>query len=72
MQIDFVDENASQSINSKVPKSQFDTLECTLEEIAVFELIFKNHFYAVVSTDIHCKKCNNMSKERCDFCDKML
>ena len=55
-----------------IPKSQFDTLECTLEEIAVFELIFKNHFYAGVSTDIHCKKCNNMSKERCNFCDKML
>ena len=38
-----------------IPKSKFDTLECTLEEIAVFELIFKNHFYAGVSTDIHCK-----------------
>ena len=45
-----------------IPKSQFDTLECTLEEIAVFELIFKNHFYAGVSTDIHCKKCIYKSK----------
>ena len=45
-----------------IPKSQFDTLECTLEEIAVFELIFKNHFYAGVSTDIHCKKCNYKPK----------
>ena len=55
-----------------IPKSKFDTLECTLEEIAVFELIFKNHFYAGVSTDIHCKKCVYKSKERCNFCDKML
>ena len=55
-----------------IPKSKFDTLECTLEEIAVFELIFKNHFYAGVSADIHCKKCVYKSKERCNFCDKML
>lgn len=26
----------------KVPKSHFDTLECTLEELAVLELIYKN------------------------------
>ena len=31
-----------QSVNSKVPKSQFDTLKCTLEELAVLELIHKN------------------------------
>ena len=41
MHVDYVDNN-SQSINSKVSKSQFDTLECTLEELAVLELIYKN------------------------------
>lgn len=45
-----------------IPKSKFDTLECTLEGIAVFELIFKNHFYAGVSANIHCKKCIYKSK----------
>ena len=40
--VDYVDENASQSINSKVPKYQFDTLDCTLEELAVLELVAKN------------------------------
>ena len=42
MHIDFADKNNSQSVNSKVPKSQFDTLECTLDELAVLELIAKN------------------------------
>ena len=42
MQIDFVDENASQSINSKVLKYQFDALECALKELAVLELVAKN------------------------------
>ena len=42
MHIDYVDENNSQSVNSKVPKSQFDTLDCTLEELAILELIAKN------------------------------
>ena len=42
MHVDFVDENASQSINPKVPKYQFDTLDCTLEELAVLELVAKN------------------------------
>ena len=42
MHIDFADEPDSQSIKSKVPKYQFDTLECSLEEIAVLELIAKN------------------------------
>ena len=37
-----MDENTSQSINSKVPKYQFDTLDCTLEELAVLELVAKN------------------------------
>ena len=40
--VDFVDENVSQSINPKVPKYQFDTLGCTLEELAVLELVSKN------------------------------
>lgn len=55
-----------------IPKSKFDTLECTLEEIAVFELIFKNHFYAGVPANIRCKKCDNKSKEHCNFCNCML
>ncbi len=42
MHIDFVDENTSQSINPKVSKYQFDTLDCTLEELAVLELVAKN------------------------------
>ena len=42
MHVDFVDEGTPQSINSKVSKYQFDTLDCTLEELAVFELIIKN------------------------------
>ena len=39
MHIDFADESALQSINSKVSKYQFDTLDCTLEELAVLELV---------------------------------
>lgn len=42
MHIDYVDVDSTQSINSKVPKSQFDTLGCTLEELAVLELVSKN------------------------------
>ena len=42
MHVDFVDEITSQSINSKVSKCQFDTLDCTLEELAVLELVAKN------------------------------
>lgn len=41
MHVDYVDDH-SQSVSSKVPKSQFDTLECTLEELSVLELIYKN------------------------------
>ena len=41
MHIDYV-ENNFQSINPKVPKYQFDTLDCTLEELAVLELVAKN------------------------------
>ena len=42
MHVDFADENISQSINPKVSKCQFDTLDCTLEELAVLELVAKN------------------------------
>ena len=42
MHIDFVDENDSQSINSKVSKYQFDALDCTLEELAVLKAVAKN------------------------------
>lgn len=42
MLIDYVDESASQSISPKVSKYQFDTLNCTLEELAVLELVAKN------------------------------
>ncbi len=41
MHVGYVDDN-SQSVTLKVPKSQFDTLECTLEELAFLELIYKN------------------------------
>ena len=42
MHIDYVNESTSQSINPKVLKYQFDTLDCTLEELAVLELVAKN------------------------------
>lgn len=42
MHIEYVDENNSQSVNPKVPKFQFDTLDCTLKELAILELIAKN------------------------------
>ncbi len=42
MHIDYVDGANFQSVNPKVPKAQFDTLECTLEELAFLELIAKN------------------------------
>ncbi len=41
MHVDYADDH-SQSVNPKVPKSQFDTLECTLEELAILELICEN------------------------------
>ena len=41
MHVDYVDDH-SKSVIFKVPKSQFDTLECTLEELAVLELIHQN------------------------------
>ena len=42
MHVDYVEPSDSQSINSEVPKYQFDTLECTLEELAILELVAKN------------------------------
>ena len=42
MHVDFVDENSSQSAKSETPKCQIDTLKCTLEELAVLELVAKN------------------------------
>lgn len=41
MHIDYV-ENNSQSINPEVLKYQFDTLDCTLEELAVLDLVAKD------------------------------
>lgn len=41
MHIDYV-ESDFQSISPKVTKYQFDTLDCTLEELAVLELVAKN------------------------------
>lgn len=42
MLIDYVDESASQSISPKVSKYQFDTLDCSLEDLAVLERIAQN------------------------------
>ena len=42
MHIDYVERDYSQSAIPKVPKCQIDTLECTLEELAVLELIQKD------------------------------
>ena len=42
MHIDFVDENSFQSANHDFPKCQFDTLDCTLEELAVLKLLKEN------------------------------
>ena len=42
MHIDYVEESHPQSINFKVPKYQFDTLACSLEELAVLELVAQN------------------------------
>ena len=42
MHVDFVEENASKSATTETPKCQFGTLNCTLEEMALLELIAKN------------------------------
>ncbi len=42
MHIDYVDKNKSQSAKSESPKCQIDTLKCTLEELAVLDIIKEN------------------------------
>ena len=42
MHIDFADKSTFKSISPKVSKYQFDTLDCSLEELAVLELVAKN------------------------------
>lgn len=42
LHVDYVAEDDSQSIKTEIPKYQFDTLECTLEELAILELVAKN------------------------------
>jgi len=42
MHIDFADKSVSQSISPKVPKYHFDTLDCSLEELAVLERVAQN------------------------------
>lgn len=39
MHIDYVDERTSQSITPKASKYQFDTLDCSLEELAILKII---------------------------------
>ncbi len=41
MHVDYVAENDSQSLKAEIPKYQFDTLDCTLEELAILELVAK-------------------------------
>ena len=42
MHIDYVDEDNSQSATSEIPKCQNGTLECSLEELAILNLIKAN------------------------------
>ena len=42
MHLDFADKSTSKSIRSKVSKYQFDTLNCSLEELAVLERVAQN------------------------------
>ena len=42
MHIDYVEKSNSQSAKRQIPKCQFGTLDCTLEELAVLDLIKKN------------------------------
>ena len=42
MHIDYEDVDKSQSAKQQIPKCQFGTLDCTLEELAVLDLIKKN------------------------------
>lgn len=46
MHIDYVsamENDMFQSVNSEVPKCQIDTLECTLEELAILKFIIENN-----------------------------
>ena len=40
--VDYVDKYVPQSIKAKASKYQFDTLDCSLEELAILKLIAKN------------------------------
>lgn len=42
MHIDFADKSTSKSISPKVSKYQFDTLNCSLEKLAVLERVAQN------------------------------
>ena len=42
LHVDYVGSNSAQSVIAKVPKSQFDTLDYTLEELTILELIKMN------------------------------
>ena len=42
MHVAYVDENTSQRISPVAPKYQFDTLDCSLEELAVLKWIARN------------------------------
>ena len=42
MHVDYVDSEKSQSAKTEAPKCQFGTLDCTLEELALLDLIAKN------------------------------
>ena len=42
MHIDFADKSTFKSISPKVSKYQFDTLNCSLEELAVLERVAQN------------------------------
>ncbi len=42
MHVDYIDESSIQSAKNESPKCQIDTLKCTLEELAVLNLIKKN------------------------------
>lgn len=42
MHIDFADKSTSKSISPKISKYQFDTLNCSLEELAVLERVAQN------------------------------
>ena len=42
MHVDYVEPDDPQSANTEIPKCQFGTLDCTLEELALLELIVKN------------------------------